>query len=218
MTLQRSTWLATALCLASLVCSSPFPAQAELVIELPILAAIKANNRGVFEIMLLIWDQKPQPNPIQLQWLDTRVRLGETHLDTMGEAFAYAVERTPGAQHTGLVTVAGIAYANANSDGPSAGAAMAVGFIAMFKGDRVQRGIALTGTFEPGGRIGWVGGIPDKIRAAAREGYKTILVPSGQIYNGSRWNLNELALELNVTVKEVSTVDEAYQLMTGRAI
>jgi predicted S18 family serine protease len=136
----------------------------------------------------------------------------------MGEAFAYAVERTPGAQHTGLVTVAGIAYANANSDGPSAGAAMAVGFIAMFKGDRIQRGVALTGTFESGGRIGWVGGIPDKIRAAAREGYKTILVPSGQIYGASGWNLNELALELNVTVKEVSTIDEAYQLMTGRSI
>lgn len=94
---------------------------------------------------------------------------------------------------------------------------MAVGFIAMFKGDRVQRGIALTGTFEPGGQIGPVGGIPDKIRAAAREGYRTILVPRGQIYD-SQWNLNELALRLNVTVKEVDTVDEAYQLMTGQRI
>ncbi len=213
---RRSTGLVISLCLIMLLCGNSLPAQAEMVVELPVLAAIKANNRGVLNVMLLIWDQKPQPNPVQLQWLDFRVRLGETQLDAMGEAFAYAVERTPGAQHTGLVTVAGIAYANANSDGPSAGAAMAVGFIAMFKGDRIQRAVALTGTFESEGRIGWVGGIPDKIRAAAREGYKTILVPSGQMYTG--WNLNELALELNVTVKEVATVDEAYVIMTGRHI
>jgi predicted S18 family serine protease len=113
--------------------------------------------------------------------------------------------------------VAGVAYAPTGTDGPSAGAAMAVGFIALFKGEKVQRGIALTGTFEPGGKIGFVGSIPDKLRAAAREGYRTILVPRGQIYN-ERWNLNELALELNVSVKEVETIDEAYQLMTGQRI
>jgi hypothetical protein len=34
----------------------------------------------------------------------------------------------------------------------------------------------------------------------------------------ARWNLNELGLQLNVTVKEVDTIDEAYQLMTGQRI
>ena len=67
------------------------------------------------------------------------------------------------------------------------------------------------------GRIGPVGGIPDKMRAAAREGYRTILVPSGQI-QGPNWNLNQLALDLNVTVREVETVEQAYELMTGRRI
>jgi predicted S18 family serine protease len=94
---------------------------------------------------------------------------------------------------------------------------MAVGFIALFKGDRLQRGIALTGTFEPGGRIGPVGSIPDKMRAAAREGYRTILVPTGQIH-GPNWNLNQLGMELNMTVKEVDTIDQAYELMTGGRI
>jgi predicted S18 family serine protease len=55
------------------------------------------------------------------------------------------------------------------------------------------------------------------MRAAAREGYRTILVPSGQTY-GPGWNLYEVAMGLNLMVKEVDTIDEAYELMTGRRI
>jgi hypothetical protein len=44
-----------------------------------------------------------------------------------------------------------------------------------------------------------------------------VLVPRGQIYD-ARWNLNELGLQLNVTVMEVDTIDEAYLLMTGQRI
>ena len=203
--------------LVTLACSIPTSLLADNVIELPVLAAIGRNNLGAFEILLVWWDKKPQPEPAQLQWMAGRVRLGPAQLGSMVQAFSYAVERTPSIKHSGTVSVLGVTYAPTGTDGPSAGAAMVVGFIAVFKGDRVQRGIALTGTFEPGGRIGFVGSIPDKIRAAAREGYHTILVPRGQVYN-ERWNLNELALLLNVTVKEVESVDEAYQLMTGQQI
>jgi uncharacterized protein len=133
----------------------------------------------------------------------------------MAQAFEYAVERTPSIPHTGTVLVQGITYQPTGSDGPSAGAAMAVGFIALFRGDHIQRGIALTGTLEPGGWIGFVGGIPDKIRAAKREGCHTVIVPRGQIYD-PRWNLNEVAFQLNLMIKEADTIDEAYQLMTGQ--
>ncbi len=200
-----------------LFCGLPLSTQADNVIELPVLAAIRHNNLGVFEILMIWWDKKPQPNPVQLQWINAGVRLGDTHLGAMAEAFSYAVERTPSIQHSGIVSVRGVTYVPTGSDGPSAGAAMAVGFIAMFKGEKVQRGVALTGTFQPGGQIGPVGSIPDKIRAAVREGYRTVLVPQGQLYDG-RWNLNELAFQLNVTVKEVSTIDEAYYLMTGQRL
>lgn len=195
----------------------PIQAWGEYVIELPVLAAIRANNNGVFEMLMIWWDQKQSPELVQLQWLDAGVHLGGTKQNALGQAFAYAVERTPNIRHTGTVSVRGFAYAATTSDGPSAGAAMAVGFIAMFKGDRLQRGIALTGTFEPGGRIGPVGAIPDKMRAAAREGYRTILVPTGQLYSPN-WNLNQIAMDLNMAVKEVDTIDQAYELMTGRRI
>jgi len=72
----------------------------------------------------------------------------------------------------------------------------------------------MTGTIDKDGSIGPVGGIPDKIRAAAREGYRTVLIPEGQRYD-PRWNIDRLAWDLNVDVKEVGTIDEAYHLMTG---
>jgi len=215
-TMQRRL-AATCLLVIILLSGIPPAISADSVIELPVLAAIRQNNLGVFEILMMWWDKKPEPNPVQLQWLLAGVRLGNVHLGAMAQAFAYAVERTPSIQHSGTVSVQGVAYQPTGSDGPSAGAAMAVGFIAMFKGEHILRGIALTGTFEPGGQIGPVGGIPDKIRAAAREGYRTILVPRGQIHD-SQWNLNELGFQLNVTIKEVDTIDEAYQLMTGQRI
>jgi Lon-like protease len=210
--LVRPTLLAFLLVFAF---SGPLPA--EFVVEVPVLAAIRANDRGVFEVMLVWWDQKPQPESIALQWRAGGVQLKETHLGALADAFRYAVERTPEVKHTGTVSVQGVAYVPTSADGPSAGAAMTVGFIAVFKGDRIQRGIAMTGTIEPGGRVGPVGSIPDKIRAAAREGYRTVLIPMGQLHE-PRWNLGGLGLELNVTVTEVSTIDEAYELMTGRRI
>jgi hypothetical protein len=206
--------LLSALLCGLLVCA---PATAEMVVEIPVLAGITANNRGVFEVMLAWWDQQPEPQPIALEWRYGGVLLKEAHLGAMATAFRYAIERTPAVRHTGTVSVQGVAYAPASSDGPSAGAAMAVGFIALFKGERLQRGVALTGTIESDGDVGPVGMIPDKVRAAVREGYRTVLIPAGQLHD-PRWSLGELALELNVTLKEVRTIDEAYELMTGHRL
>jgi len=192
-------------------------AAAETVVEVPVLAALKANNLGVFEVMVVVWDQKPAPDPVALRWHEGGVSLQEAVLDSMARAFRYAVDRTPTVRHTGTVSVQGLAYARTSTDGTSAGAAMAVGFIAVLKEERILRGVALTGTILSDGRIGPVGAIPDKVRAAAREGYRTVLIPAGQLLD-PRWNLTGLAMELNVTVKEVATIDEAYELMTGRPL
>jgi hypothetical protein len=186
-------------------------------VELPVLAADSHNNLGAFEIMLMGWDRKSDPNTVQLQVYIAGVRYGNNHLGSMAQAFDYAVERTPAVLHTGTVSVQGVTYRPTTSDGPSAGAAMAVGFIAVFKGDHIRRGTALTGTLEPGGHIGRVGSLADKIRAAKREGYHTVLVPRGQLHT-AEWNLIELGFQLNISVKEVDTVDEAYQFMTGNRI
>jgi hypothetical protein len=214
--MRMRTLIAGLLVLAVSV-QTPVATSAVDYLELPVLAAVRYNDLGAFQVMLLWWDKKADPNAVQLQVYIAGVRYGKEHIGSMAQAFDYAVERTPAVPHTGTVSVQGITYMPTASDGPSAGAAMAVGFIAVFKGDRIQRGTALTGTLEPGGHIGRVGGIPDKIRAAKREGYHTVLVPRGQLHS-AEWNLIELGFQLNITVKEVDTVDEAYQFMTGNRI
>ena len=208
--------LSIGLLVTALLLGARLSAYAEYI-ELPVLAAITQNNLGVFEIMMMGWDKKSDPNPVELQVKIAGVRYGNTQLGSMTAAFEYALQRTAGVAHTGTVSVQGITYRPTGADGPSAGAVMAVGFIAMFKGEHIQRGTALTGTLEPGGRVGWVGAIPDKIRAAKREGYHTVLVPRGQLYS-PQWNLVELGFQLNIAVKEVDTVDDAYLLMTGRSL
>ncbi|MFO0732849.1 MAG: S16 family serine protease [Nitrospiraceae bacterium] len=201
----------------TLLAISTVSATAESVVEVPILAAIKNNDRGVFELLLLRWDRQTSPSPIELRWQGGNVRPGMSNVSSMAQAFRYAVEHHTREPLTGTVHTIGIAYAATNSDGPSAGAVMAVGFSALLNGDQIQRGIALTGTISQNGTIGPVGSIPDKVRAAAREGYRTVLIPEGQ-YSDPRWDLTRLGWELNVEIKEVGTIDQAYQLMTGRTL
>ena len=154
---------------------------------------------------------------MMLQWKGGNIRPGQSNLNSMAQAFQYAVDHTPRIDHVGTVSAIGIAYVSTGTDGPSAGAVMTVGFLALLKGDRIHRGIALTGTITKDGTIGPVGGIPDKIRAAVREGYRTILIPEGQRQD-PRWNIDRLAWDLNVEVKEVTRIEEAYYLMTGGSL
>lgn len=190
-------------------------ATADTTVEVPVLAATQANNQGAFNVMVLNWDRRGSPDPMELRWGNQRIRVREAGLGSIEQAFMYAVQQTPSARYTGTLTLYGASYAPVSSDGPSAGAVMAVGFLAVLRGDPIIRGIALTGTLESEGRVGPVGGIPDKVRAAAREHYRMVLIPEGQL-NDPRWDLSGLSKQLNLTIKEVSTIQEAYEIMTGR--
>ncbi|MGH7229942.1 MAG: S16 family serine protease [Nitrospiraceae bacterium] len=188
--------------------------RADNTVEVPVLATIRANDRGVFNVIVMTWDKRSAPDPLQLRWGNNRVRVQGVGLGTLGAAFNYALTRLS-MKPTGTLSLYGASYVPISSDGPSAGAALAVGFLALLRGDPLIRGIAVTGALELDGHIGHVGGIPDKIRAAAREGYRTVLIPQGQL-DQSEWNLSGLGLELNLTVKEVETVEQAYEYMTGQ--
>lgn len=64
--------------------------------------------------------------------------------------------------------------------GPSAGATLTVGAIAAINGWDVRPDVLDTGTIQPDGSIGPVGGIPEKAAAAAQAGIKTFLFPEGE--------------------------------------
>ncbi len=64
-------------------------------------------------------------------------------------------------------------------DGPSAGALMTIGVLAAVRGDTPKPDAAMTGTINPDGTIGPVGGIRFKIEGAAEKGMKLVLIPAG---------------------------------------
>ena len=194
----------------------PPPILAGTTVEVPILAAIPGNDQGIFNVMVFNWDGLRNPDPMELRWGNRRIRVKEVGLGSIEQALLYAVGLTPSVRSTGSLTPYGASYAPVSSDGPSAGAVMAVGFLAVLRGDPIIRGIALTGTLESDGRVGPVGAISDKVRAAAREHYRMVLIPHGQL-NDPRWDLIGLGRQLNLLIKEVNTVQEAYEIMTGRS-
>ncbi len=64
--------------------------------------------------------------------------------------------------------------------GPSAGAAFAIATISAFSGKELNKSVAITGTINPDGSIGQVGGVKEKAEAAKKHGIKLFLVPEGQ--------------------------------------
>ncbi len=65
-------------------------------------------------------------------------------------------------------------------EGPSAGAALTVATIAALRNQTVDESVMLTGTINPDGTIGPVGGVLEKARAAKSIGAETFLVPETQ--------------------------------------
>jgi predicted S18 family serine protease len=65
-------------------------------------------------------------------------------------------------------------------DGPSAGAAITIATMAAINGYALNERVFITGTINPDGSIGVVGGIIEKAVAAASKGGTIFLVPEGQ--------------------------------------
>ncbi|MCX9083754.1 MAG: hypothetical protein OIN87_03025 [Candidatus Methanoperedens sp.] len=121
--------------------------------------------------------------------------------------------------------------------GPSAGAALTVATIAAINKWTLKPNVVMTGMINPDESIGPVGGIPYKLEAAASKNYTLFLVPEGQttvtitkstsyskgtqiIIGDSEEEVDvvELGKKLNVTVKEVSTIQDAILAFTDHEI
>ena len=63
-------------------------------------------------------------------------------------------------------------------DGPSAGLALAVAMLSALGRVPVKPRVAMTGEITLGGRILRVGGLKEKLLAAARSGIRTVLLPA----------------------------------------
>ncbi|HET7036927.1 MAG TPA: S16 family serine protease [Thermomicrobiaceae bacterium] len=106
-------------------------------------------------------------------------------------------------------------------DGPSAGALMTAAVLADYLGDEIQPTVTMTGTINPDGTIGPVGGIPQKLEGAAKAGKKTVLVPAGQRYDYDEKlkqpvDVVAAGQKLGLDVKLVPDIWQAYKALTGQ--
>lgn len=106
-------------------------------------------------------------------------------------------------------------------DGASAGALMTAGFLASMLGDDIDPTATMTGTVNPDGTVGPVGGIPQKFEAAIAAGKKKLGYPVGLRYavdinTGQNVDLEQLARDKGAQAFEIKDVREAYKLMTGK--
>jgi ATP-dependent Lon protease len=90
-------------------------------------------------------------------------------------------------------------------DGPSAGVAMATAITSVLTGIPVRHDIAMTGEITLRGRVLPIGGLKEKLLAAARGGIKTVLIPEENAKD-----LTEIsdAIKGNLEIIPVSRMDE----------
>ena len=106
--------------------------------------------------------------------------------------------------------------------GPSAGGIMTVGAIAALEGWAVEPGVFMTGTIQPDGSIGPVGGIPEKAKAAAERGGRLFLYPIGEEVTLARTargvvrvNMSEHCATIGIECRPVVDVEDAVLAFTG---
>lgn len=94
-------------------------------------------------------------------------------------------------------------------DGPSAGLAIALAMISAATGRPVRRKVAVTGELSVHGNVNAVGGVPEKLSAAARHGRSRIVIPAENASELGR--LSELAMRLEI--HPIRTLGEALDLV-----
>ncbi|MBU0513565.1 MAG: hypothetical protein KJ621_02220 [Proteobacteria bacterium] len=107
-------------------------------------------------------------------------------------------------------------------DGPSAGGLMTATVLAAVLGRHVLPKVTMTGTINPDGTIGPVGGIYHKLHGAKKVGMNKVLIPAGirqeKLKNGQVVDLYQRAKQLGLVLVEVADVYEAYAHLTGQPL
>lgn len=110
-----------------------------------------------------------------------------------------------------------------NIDGPSAGMLMTSTMMALLTNAPILPGTTMTGTVNPDGSAGPVGGIAQKLRGAKASGITRFGYPYGQRFmkdenTGRKVDLHRLGQGLGIQVVPITNLHEAYTFLTGRQL
>ncbi len=193
-------------------------ASASRTVTVPISLTIAIDHHAGFPTFVMKWDEGNQPDPLALRWGRSQVPVRGAGMGSIHRAFRFAVGRlAPSVRPTGVVSLYASFAGPLSQEGSTAEAGLTIGFLALLKGDTLSKEITITGTLENDGTIGHVTQVAEKTTAAARAGYRMLLVPRGQFY-APRINRVAFNIESNVWVREVGTIEEAYEIMTGKKL
>lgn len=104
-------------------------------------------------------------------------------------------------------------------DGPSAGMLMTATMVALLRGKTPRADTTMTGTINPDGSAGPVGGIVQKMEGASKDGVKRFGFPMGarnhqDLRNGRMVDLFDAGKEYGLEVREIHDIFEAYEFLT----
>jgi ATP-dependent Lon protease len=100
-------------------------------------------------------------------------------------------------------------------DGPSAGVTMACALVSLISGVPVRHDVAMTGELTLRGKVLPIGGLKEKLLAAARSGITTAIIPAG-----NEPELTEIPPHVisKLTVRPVRTMDEVLEFALVRGV
>ena len=206
-----------------LLLAAALPAHAgdpALIVSVPALGVRGEGLSGVVSYILIQLDRVPSQDGPTVQFSEINFgggsRVGDEWKESMRRA-AQAVAHTVGDEgRTWLITIKSRSRTSI-TDGGSASAAMAVGLMAAYYGDSILQDVAISAQIMTDGRLDVVGGLPEKIEAAAAERYRVIILPRDQARMPT-WNATtEAAARNQVQLILASTLRDAYQAMTGKS-
>jgi hypothetical protein len=111
-------------------------------------------------------------------------------------------------------------HVGGHTDGPSAGMITTSTMLALIRGKALRADTTMTGTINPDGTAGPVGGIVQKMEGAKRDGLARFGFPIGcrnhkDMATGQDVDLMAVGQRLGLEVREISDVYEAYEFLTG---
>ncbi len=110
-------------------------------------------------------------------------------------------------------------HVGGHTDGPSAGMLTTSAMLALLRGKDIRPGTTMTGTINPDGTAGPVGGIVQKMEGAKLAGLKRFGFPIGcrnhkDLKTGLDVDLIEVGRRLGLEVKEIGDINEGYEFLT----
>lgn len=190
------------------------------LISVPALGVRDESLPGVVNYILIQFDRTAAQDGPTVQFNEINLlgggsRVGDEWKEGVRRAVQVVARTTGDDGRDWLITIKNRSM-TALTDGASASAAVAVGLMAAYKGDVLATDIALSGQITSEGRLDVVGGLPVKIEAAAGAHYRAIVVARDQMLTPD-WTLaNEVADRRRVQLIQVDTLEDAYQVMTGK--